>query len=87
MNAALSDDYKDVALEPLPLEAFSPPLKEYAAYHGSLTTPPCIESVLWLVRAKPLPIARVSGHLSFFFKTSLFIVVLCNNAFKLPWAK
>ncbi|CAG9559576.1 unnamed protein product [Danaus chrysippus] len=42
----------------LPLGFFSPPLQQYACYQGSLTFPPCTESVLWLIRAKALPITR-----------------------------
>nr|XP_032513233.1 uncharacterized protein LOC116767150 isoform X3 [Danaus plexippus plexippus] len=42
----------------LPLGFFTPPLQQYACYQGSLTFPPCTESVLWLIRAKALPITR-----------------------------
>ncbi|XP_059049711.1 carbonic anhydrase 1-like [Achroia grisella] len=41
-----------------PLSYFSPPLKEYACYQGSITTPPCTESVLWLIRGRTLSVTR-----------------------------
>ncbi|XP_052756007.1 carbonic anhydrase 6-like [Galleria mellonella] len=41
-----------------PLSYFSPPLKEYAYYQGSLTTPPCTESVMWLIRGRALSVTR-----------------------------
>ncbi|XP_045766037.1 carbonic anhydrase 3-like isoform X2 [Maniola jurtina] len=48
----------DAGLPPIPLMCFSPPLKEYVAYQGSLTMPPCSENVLWLIRARALPVTR-----------------------------
>ncbi|XP_058456654.1 carbonic anhydrase 2-like [Malaya genurostris] len=32
--------------------------RPYYSYHGSLTTPPCFETVTWLVQRKPLPISE-----------------------------
>ncbi|CAH2237945.1 jg4639 [Pararge aegeria aegeria] len=49
---------QEVGMLPKPLACFNPPMKEYVAYQGSLTMPPCSENILWLVRARALPVTR-----------------------------
>lgn len=43
--------------DPLLLSTLLPDSLDFASYAGSLTTPPCSESVLWTLLTQPLPIA------------------------------
>ncbi|XP_023944705.2 carbonic anhydrase 9-like [Bicyclus anynana] len=58
LHVAKSSRDIDVSMPPMPLAFLNPPLKEYAGYQGSLTMPPCSENILWLVRARALPVTR-----------------------------
>ncbi|KAH9631815.1 hypothetical protein HF086_011063 [Spodoptera exigua] len=51
--------YRNVTMKKTkPLSYFNPPFKEYACYQGSMPTPPCTESVLWLIRGRALSVQR-----------------------------
>ena len=52
-------------LSNMSLNSFLPKsTNEFYRYNGSLTTPPCYESVTWTVFGEPLPISE--GQMSFF---------------------
>ncbi|XP_071447276.1 carbonic anhydrase 13-like [Hetaerina americana] len=45
-------------IEPFMLEELAPPFRgKYVTYQGSLTIPPCLQVVTWLVRLKPINIS------------------------------
>ncbi|PKO90147.1 MAG: carbonic anhydrase [Betaproteobacteria bacterium HGW-Betaproteobacteria-12] len=52
---------KHLSVEPpttsIDLDAFLPASRNYYAYMGSLTTPPCSEGVLWLVLKQPVQVS------------------------------
>ncbi len=52
---------KHISVEPpsisVDLDALLPASRNYYAYMGSLTTPPCTEGVLWLVLKQPVPVS------------------------------
>ncbi|XP_053603550.1 carbonic anhydrase 7-like [Plodia interpunctella] len=58
IKSSVNTGFTNVTLAPKPLSFYSPPFEHYACYQGSLTTPPCTESVLWIVRAEALPVNR-----------------------------
>ncbi|KAJ0178668.1 hypothetical protein K1T71_005443 [Dendrolimus kikuchii] len=58
LKAAASGKFHEESVPVSPLNHFNPPFKAHVSYQGSLTAPPCTESVLWIIRAKSLPIAR-----------------------------
>jgi carbonic anhydrase len=48
-----------VLLEPFPLSRLVPEFSNlYLTYNGSLTTPPCAETVSWVIRKEPLTVSR-----------------------------
>lgn len=53
---------KHLTVEPpttsVDLDAFLPASRNYYAYMGSLTTPPCTEGVLWLVMKQPVQVSQ-----------------------------
>jgi len=51
--------FPDITIDP---GRILPPLTEFWAYEGSLTTPPCTEGALWMVEKAPAAIARI--HIS-----------------------
>lgn len=51
----LSVESPNVTADP---ESFLPASRNYYAYMGSLTTPPCTEGVLWLVMKQPVAISQ-----------------------------
>jgi carbonic anhydrase len=45
--------------EPFPLSRLVPEFPNlYLTYNGSLTTPPCTETVSWVIRKEPLTVSR-----------------------------
>jgi carbonic anhydrase len=45
--------------EPFPLSRLLPEFSNlYLTYNGSLTTPPCTETVSWVIRKEPLTVSR-----------------------------
>jgi hypothetical protein len=48
-----------VIAEPFPLSRLVPEFSNlYLTYNGSLTTPPCTETVSWVIRKEPLTVSR-----------------------------
>lgn len=46
--------------------------QEFIAYQGSLTTPPCVEAVSWLVARNPMKISRNDVRIKYFLNFFLF---------------
>jgi len=47
-------------INPFAIQDLLPGTKEYFRYHGSLTTPPCTESVIWTVLKNPVYISKAT---------------------------
>lgn len=59
LQAVRSAGYVAVIAEPFPLSRLVPEFSNlYMTYNGSLTTPPCSESVTWVIRKEPLTVSR-----------------------------
>ncbi|XP_075972055.1 carbonic anhydrase 1-like [Anticarsia gemmatalis] len=58
LEVAKSSRAYNHSFPPTAISQFNPPFKEYAIYHGSLTFPPCTESVVWMIRARTMAIDR-----------------------------
>ncbi|XP_050343843.1 carbonic anhydrase 3-like [Nymphalis io] len=65
LNVAYKSRGINASVTPRILSYFNPPLKQYACYQGSLTVPPCTESVLWLIRGRALPVTREDAEIAY----------------------
>jgi len=52
----INENGHSISIEAFPLRGLLPHSDRYYRYHGSLTTPPCAESVIWTLFAEPIKI-------------------------------
>ncbi|KAJ9579381.1 hypothetical protein L9F63_024513, partial [Diploptera punctata] len=59
LQAVRLADTSTVVTEPFPISRLVPEFSsQYFTYNGSLTTPPCAETVSWVIRKEPLTVSR-----------------------------
>jgi carbonic anhydrase len=46
--------------------------QHYYTYHGSLTTPPFTECVIWIIFTKPIKVSRNQVNIKYIFKNTVF---------------
>jgi len=75
----ITDDDTTYRVQSFALKTLLPSkVNDFARYPGSLTTPPCNESVTWTVFTKPITITREQVHPSlnlWVFRATLFVFV------------
>ncbi|KAJ2952002.1 hypothetical protein O0L34_g4264 [Tuta absoluta] len=63
LNAAQKCSNCRISIPPISLDKFSAPFSGHVCYYGSLTFPPCSQSVLWIIRRRSLPLTREATQL------------------------
>ncbi|XP_037071231.1 carbonic anhydrase-related protein 10-like [Pollicipes pollicipes] len=80
-DAVTRTTYKDdsTPLESISLHLLLPQTEQFLTYEGSLTTPPCYETVTWIVFNKPIYMNRQQLHMLKRLRKSTAVEKLGNN--------